>query len=156
MTQAETHRSVGKPRAYDEDQLLERVSSVDELVRVRDALEANGEGLTARNAFSWLTAKWVGAPSGVSRQSEAVYRAALARLPHDPLTPTPRRRRSVARNTGRSARIALVGAPSGIGALVCTEISCGDPRISPAAALLLEPPIMLHLDGDADSERLAA
>ena len=95
MTQAET-RGPGRPKAYDEDELLGRVKSIDDLVRVRDALEANGEGGTARGTFSWLVAKWAGDPTGGAHYDSATrYRAALARLPHDPLGHSRRRVRNV-------------------------------------------------------------
>jgi hypothetical protein len=125
MTQAQT-RGRGKPRAFDEDQLLDRVRSIEDLIRVRDALEANGEGRTAVNAFGWLAAKWAGDPSGgVDRRSATVYRAALARLPSDPIG-NPRRRRNgriVPPGQHGGANLRLVGTAAGAGALALAGIS---------------------------------
>lgn len=122
MTQAETNRGRGKPRAFDEDELLARVSSLDDLVRVRDALEANGEGLMARNAFAWLIAKWNGDPTGFTRRSESVYRAALARLPEIPLPPAPKRARA-GRGQRGSAELVLVSAGAVAGAVALSALA---------------------------------
>jgi len=135
MTQAQT-RGRGRPKAFDEHELLERVRSIDDLVRVRDALEANGEGGTARGVFGWLVALWAGDSSGgVHAGSAARYRAALARLDRDPLN-APKGRKSVRAQRG-AAGLRLVMAGAGAGALALAALS--SPQALPALARLAAP-----------------
>lgn len=155
MTQAETSRGPGKPRSFDEDELLARVRSIDDLVRIREALEANGEGLLARNTFGWLAAKWAGDPTGggVSRMTETRYRTALARLGRDPLRPTGVRRRS--RPQRGSAELVLVGAVAGAGALA---LAAGGSQGASFALLQFARAIADNapVEPDALTDRLAA
>jgi hypothetical protein len=157
MTQAET-RGRGRPKLYDENELLARVHSIDDLIRVRDALEANGEGITSRNAFGWLAAKWAGDETGggVTRQSEFRYRAALARLgPKDPLRgPKSKRNGRIVRpGEPGSVHPILVAAGAGVGSAALAALSAPEAVHAVVRALA---PIMLRTPQELTELDLAA
>lgn len=156
MTQAET-RGRGKPRAYDEDELLARVSSVDDVVRIREALVANGEGpFFARQLCNWLLMKFNGDETGggVSRPAVGRYRVALARLPKDPLKGSGRRRS--ARNTRGSVQIGLVRTGSAVGALAMAAAAHPEALNFAVRAISHVPPIMPHTREASPVEELSA
>lgn len=124
MTQAETTRGRGRPKTFDEDELLARIHSIEDLHKVRAALEANGEGLTAKNTVAWLAARRAGDPTGgVSLMSASRYRAALARLDEIPLPPVPKRRRIATRKQSGNAHLALVASAAAGGAMVLASLT---------------------------------
>lgn len=147
MTHAEIRRGRGRPRtAYDETELAARIEGFDDLFKIQDALERNGNTASAASgAITALARIQHGDPTGgVSERTLYRYRQMLGELGSDPLRGPGRRRRSVDRNSGGTAQIGPLRTTTGSGAMVCTQNSLGDPRISPAAALQLEPPIMLR------------
>ena len=111
MTQA-VNRGRGRPKAFDDIELAERVVDVGDLIRIRDALKANGEtDRFARGAAYFVGAVAEGDPTGgVSRPTATSYRAALARLQHDPLGPKGRSARIAKRSQRGRAHLGLVAA----------------------------------------------
>ncbi len=134
-----TDRGRGRPRVFDEDELVARLEGFDDLALVKAALvEHSSHPTWARGCVSWLWAKRMGDPTGgVSRRSAYEYRAMLAELPFDPLRPPGGRRRvlrELAREHG-SAALALVGAVAGAGVAV---IAAQNPSVASWLAPLLQ------------------
>jgi hypothetical protein len=87
----------GRPRQFDEDELIARIDGFDDLVLIQAALvEHSSHPTWAQGCVDWLWRKRAGDPTGgKSRPSVTNYRRMLAELPHDPLRPPGGRRRAL-------------------------------------------------------------
>lgn len=111
----------GRPRQFDEDQLIDRIEGFDDLVLIEAALLENGvTPRAAQGCVDWLWRKRAGdRTGGRNRVSASRYRRMLADLLIDPLKPPGGRRRTLreaARQRG-SADLILVAGLAAAGAV---------------------------------------
>jgi hypothetical protein len=88
----------GRPRLFDEDELVARINGFDDLVLIEAALvEYSSHPGWAKGCTDWLWRKRAGDSTGGKHQysSAARYRRMLAELPFDPLKPPGGRRRAL-------------------------------------------------------------
>ena len=107
-----TTRGRGRPKLFDELELVDRIQNRDDLFRIQEALVANGEPAgQSRGLIFWLDSLRAGDPTGGYGPTSAKrYRAMLARLPEIPLPPANRRtRRAAARGAVSTRLLAAVG-----------------------------------------------
>lgn len=143
MTAHEVDRG-GRPRLFDEDELVARIHDFDDLLLIQAALEEHSSRPTwAQGCVDWLWRKRAGDPTGgKSQPSETNYRRLLAELPFDPLKPPGGRRRALRLAAGRtSLQFALA---SGLASTACVALG--------AAALLAAPIMPEQSVGHGDAE----
>jgi hypothetical protein len=145
-----TTRGRGRPKSVDEQELVERIRTSDDLLRIRDALIANDEppGQSSGCIF-WLDAVRAGDPTGgCHRVSAFRYRTMLARLPEIPLPPASRRRRRADTRGFASTRLLSVASGAGLLALAAQP----GPVALRALAAVVAPIMPEASDGDGAGE----
>jgi hypothetical protein len=115
----------GRPRQFDEDELITRIRDFDDLVLIEAALvEHTSHPTWAKGCVGWLLRKRAG-QTDTPGSSAARYRRMLAELPFDPLKPPGGRRRALRELASQrgSADLVLVAGFAAAGMLAMAVFS---------------------------------